>query len=667
MSVKVSIIVPVYNPGTDIEPGFASFLAQTMPQEELEIIYVDDGSTDDTPAWLARVAAEHLNVTLITIPNSGWPGRPRNVAIEAAKGEFVQFVDQDDRLAPDAMRRMYEMAARNGSDVVLGKVVSDFRPIHHPVFLVDRESCTVDDAPLHGSITPHKMFRTSFLRERGLRFPEGKWLREDQLFMTQAYLAEPKASILASYVCYYYWKRTTGVNNADAGDDFGESVRNLGAVVASVVERTEPGTRRDRFMARFFHAEFLGLTLTAARDLGLPEFLDWWRDGGVAELITEHHSEAVVARLGVLERVLLDLSRRADLGEFHRWCRFVASLRASARLGDFAWTADGAIALTVTGGFTYGPDRRPLTVIGRDGRTLLDPAILAEYGVSGVEADLTGCLAAAELDLRLRRREDRTQWSGDVVLTPGVPASDEPQPLALRGQAGIALEAAGARDRLGEGHWDFYLAVTALGVSREIRLGEHRAGDVAAKPRPALLGAPARPAIPYFTQADASGNLSVDIGRASKRLGDHLDGRPVRRIAGGLVLDALTTPGTAPERVRLVLTTASGRTVVPGTLCPAGGSVVLPVPRRWDAPSGTATLSVHLDGTGRRATVLGEVRVRGGRLDLSGFPDSGLVPAPAEAAAIRAAVRPVGSLPVRVAKRVLPRRLRSRVARLVRK
>lgn len=669
MSVKVSIIVPVYNPGVDIEPGFESFLAQTMPQEELEIIYVDDGSTDDTPIWLAKVAAEHANVTLITIPNSGWPGRPRNVAIEAAKGEFVQFVDQDDRLAPDAMRRMYDMAARNGSDVVLGKVASNFRPNHHQVFLVDRESCTVDDAPLYGSLTPHKMFRTSFLLEHDLRFPEGKWLREDQLFVSQVFLADPKVSILSSYVCYYYWKRTTGINNADSGHSDEESIRNLTKVIESVVERTEPGPRRDGFMFRFFHSELLGMAMVAARDYELPEFLDWWNDG-VVQVATKYYSDAVYQRLGVLEQVILDLSRREDPSEFHSWCRFVGSLRASAFLDGYEWAADGAIRMRVTGGYLYGADQVPVRVINRDGRTFLDPAIVAEYGVTGVEVDLTDGLLAAEPDLRLRRREDRTQWSGDITLTPDVPASSTPEPLAYRGEGSIKLEAVGARDKLINGHWDFYLAVNSLGVGREIRLGENRADGVADKMRPALLGSPARPAIPYFTQADASGNLSVDLGRASKRLFQYLPGRPVQRLAGvsgALVLDVLTTPETAPEKVRVVLTTETETLTSLSALYAVGGKAVLPVPPRWEARSGTATLSVHLDGTSRPALELGEVAVRGGRLDLGGFPEAPIAPTAAELDAVREELRPKGSLPVRIAKRVLPRQLRSQVAKLVRK
>ena len=63
------------------------------------MIFVDDGSTDGTRRRLDALAAEHDHVRVEHIPNSGWPGRPRNVGLDLARGEFVYFVDNDDWLA----------------------------------------------------------------------------------------------------------------------------------------------------------------------------------------------------------------------------------------------------------------------------------------------------------------------------------------------------------------------------------------------------------------------------------------------------------------------------------------------------------------------------------------------------------------------------------------
>ena len=78
----VSVIVPVYDPGPYLERCIDSLLAQTMPPGELELIFVDDGSTDGSGERLDRLAAEHDHVRVIHQENSGWPGKPRNVGID---------------------------------------------------------------------------------------------------------------------------------------------------------------------------------------------------------------------------------------------------------------------------------------------------------------------------------------------------------------------------------------------------------------------------------------------------------------------------------------------------------------------------------------------------------------------------------------------------------
>ena len=109
METKVTVVVPVYNPGEDIRRGVDSLLSQTMPGGELEVVFVDDGSTDETPALLDRLADEHAHIRVIHQQNSGWPGQPRNVGMDAAAGTYVMFMDSDDALGVEAMQRMYDI------------------------------------------------------------------------------------------------------------------------------------------------------------------------------------------------------------------------------------------------------------------------------------------------------------------------------------------------------------------------------------------------------------------------------------------------------------------------------------------------------------------------------------------------------------------------------
>ena len=127
MSLRVSVIVPVYNPGRSINRCIRSILGQSLPPDAYEAIFVDDGSTDETPARLDALAAEDPRVRVIHQENSGWPGKPRNVGVASARGDYVFFLDQDDTLGPEALERMVATADRNASDMVIGKMVGNGR------------------------------------------------------------------------------------------------------------------------------------------------------------------------------------------------------------------------------------------------------------------------------------------------------------------------------------------------------------------------------------------------------------------------------------------------------------------------------------------------------------------------------------------------------------
>ena len=138
----VSVVIPTWNAGPYLDAAIESLVSQTLPAEQFEIIVVDDGSTDDTPAHIDAMAARHPNLTAIHSAHSGWPGRPRNIGIEHASGEYIHFMDQDDRMSPDALRRLVEMAKRNESDIVLGKVASDFRGVALAIYRRNFDNCS---------------------------------------------------------------------------------------------------------------------------------------------------------------------------------------------------------------------------------------------------------------------------------------------------------------------------------------------------------------------------------------------------------------------------------------------------------------------------------------------------------------------------------------------
>lgn len=118
MNDLISVIVPVYNTGAPLRDCLDSILSQSYTP--VEIIVVDDGSTDrETIQICDKYAADNQSVKLIRQTNSG-PSKARNVGIAEARGEFIAFVDSDDRIDPDAYTNLHRSASCNGVDLVLG-------------------------------------------------------------------------------------------------------------------------------------------------------------------------------------------------------------------------------------------------------------------------------------------------------------------------------------------------------------------------------------------------------------------------------------------------------------------------------------------------------------------------------------------------------------------
>ncbi len=256
--LKVSVIVPVYNPGANIDECIDSLLGQSLPSEEYELIFVDDGSTDETPARLDALAAEHDNVRVEHIPNSGWPGKPRNLGIEMARGEFVYFVDNDDWLGKGALKRMYNRALRDEADIVIGKVVGEGKFVARSVFKRDRQDVTLEWAPLVRLLTPHKLFRKSLLDEHGIRFPEGRRRLEDHVFTMHAYFHARSISVLAGYPCYHWVLRETDSNASYEELEPVGYYENVREVLDLIDEHMEPGPLRDRVRSHWYRGKMLG-------------------------------------------------------------------------------------------------------------------------------------------------------------------------------------------------------------------------------------------------------------------------------------------------------------------------------------------------------------------------------------------------------------------------
>lgn len=114
---KISVIIPVYNDEKYLAQCLDSVLRQTY--SNIEIILVDDGSTDSTPELCEKYREKYANIRILHKKNGG-VGSSRNAGLEMATGEYILFVDHDDLLSETHIEELYKLLKKNDADIAVG-------------------------------------------------------------------------------------------------------------------------------------------------------------------------------------------------------------------------------------------------------------------------------------------------------------------------------------------------------------------------------------------------------------------------------------------------------------------------------------------------------------------------------------------------------------------
>ncbi|SBT41465.1 glycosyltransferase family 2 protein [Micromonospora narathiwatensis] len=257
----VSVVVPVYNTLPYLRACLDSLLRQTIGPERMEIVAVDDGSTDGSGRLLDRLAARHPGTLKVTHQaNSGGPAAPCNRGLELATGRYVFFLGSDDHLGPEALERLVAAADRHGSDVVLGRVVGvNGRHVFSDVF----DGGNAVDVDLFGSALPWslantKLFRRELVDRHRLRFPEDMPVLSDQPFTLAACYHARRISVLADYD-YYHAVRRLDARNITYHSRMEKRLVSVERLFAFVAELIPAGPRRDAVLRRHVGLELANL------------------------------------------------------------------------------------------------------------------------------------------------------------------------------------------------------------------------------------------------------------------------------------------------------------------------------------------------------------------------------------------------------------------------
>jgi glycosyltransferase involved in cell wall biosynthesis len=467
---KVSVVVPVYNPGSNIDRCIETLLGQSMPREDYELIFVDDGSTDDTPARLDALARKHDTVRVEHIPNSGWPGRPRNVGMDMARGDYVYFVDNDDHLNAEALERLHARAVDLDADVVIGKVVGVGKQVPRMVFAQSHDEVDLEWRPLLRLLTPHKLFRKALLEEHAIRFPEGRRRLEDHLFVMHAYFHARRISVLADYPCYYWVRHGEEDNASTFGIDAALYYDSVREVLDLVVEHTEPGPLRERLLAHWYRGKMLGRVGGRAWPNRTPEFRRELYDE-VRKLARERYGGWADAWLGRNLRVRSYLLREGTFEQLSALGYWEAELRADVQL-EPRWQ-DRTLVLEFDARLV-GRGDRPLLFEQRGDRVLWVPPAELTGQLPDELLDWTEAFRNATANLTIRSQRDKAEFvlprEFELEFAPvegGVTA-------VLRGEARIEPGRAAAGSTPPAGRWDLLGTTTICGFTATGRARHRR-------------------------------------------------------------------------------------------------------------------------------------------------------------------------------------------------
>ncbi len=481
--IKVSVIIPTHNSDQyRLEQLMASLHGQSMPAREIEIVFVDDGSTDDTRHRLDTLTRGRPNVIIRSIPNSGWPSRPRNIGIGLAHGQYLLFMDHDDVLFPRSLERAYEFGRRARADIVNAK---EIRTVGWSwgwdSFVADVPRATRTDPNPLIPMTPHKLYRRRFVLRSKLRFPEGRrvfW--EDIFFNVAAYARNPRVAILSS-TPFYHWV-STGTNNSRSYGHPDQEFWNRLSDLLAYQQRELAGVQGSReqlvHQIRGRVLPFVGPGLL--RETGL-DFADILRH--THELVTRYAPPELDVALTSVERCRIELVRAERPDLLRRLADIDRGVTAVATLDEVRWEGRELVlsASTVLVDANGTPVR-----LQRDGdrwfRTL--PDVLGE-ALSTDAREVTGDLRRAAFRLSVKGRATRSNWPISGEGTVQLVADDEAGGI-LRATITTRFDpiAFAADHDLDDPVWDFAARFSAIGYTahRELTRGHSAAALLAGVP-----------------------------------------------------------------------------------------------------------------------------------------------------------------------------------------
>ncbi|MYS88343.1 MULTISPECIES: glycosyltransferase family 2 protein [Streptomyces] len=466
---QVAVVVIGYDDAAHVTDAVRSALAQGPAVRE--VVAVDDCSTDGSADLLDRLAASEPRLKVIRRrANSGGCGTPRNTGLDAVTSPYVMFLDSDDVLPPGAVDALLDAATGTHAEVASGLCVRRELPSGREVPWQARLYALHAVVPhpaqrpllVHDTLCVNKLYRTGFLREHRIRFPEGRFPYEDVVFAARVLAAAPRIALVPDRVYVWHVRRSAerlsisldraGVENWRART---EACRQAYEVLLGAGQKE---------LARVARAKFLDHDLRMyLRELGLRDAAyqrAWWEltRAHLAEYDADDWARNPAAPGRLVGRVVLASQEPRDLPRLRE-----LAARPARLYPPYARAADGTPVWSVD-----------LPQVS------LEPLLTRPVHVLplAVDADLRPRARGARLRLRLHELYGRLAQAGPEAVEVEWRHRDDGDEVVRRtavlvpsaggwsAETTVALAALAAP---GVGTWDLRLRIRFRdGVSREV-------------------------------------------------------------------------------------------------------------------------------------------------------------------------------------------------------
>lgn len=225
--MKISVIVPAYNSENFISETLDCLLSQSL--KDIQIVVVNDGSTDSTGEIIAAYAEKHANILPVFQENAG-VSAARNNGIDRAEGEYILFLDSDDLLGENALEQLCNALDETQADIAVCRVESfGINCASNPVvdsLVKDKIIDCYDKRLLWNFLVSNKCYRAKTLKNSGVRFPKMAYSEDGAFFMQLVHTAKPKITGVENAV-FKYRRHSLSVThkvNVALLQDFSESM-----------------------------------------------------------------------------------------------------------------------------------------------------------------------------------------------------------------------------------------------------------------------------------------------------------------------------------------------------------------------------------------------------------------------------------------------------------